>query len=76
MKIFILGLIFGLVIQPLLDGFTSLLLSLFETIKSYFAVKISTNNQKMAKLNDDSPKHAIGFVVPGEEEYYDEEDDL
>jgi hypothetical protein len=30
----------------------------------------------MAKLNDDSPKHAIGFVVPGEEEYCDEEDDL
>ena len=74
MKIFILGLIFGLSVQPLLDGFTSLILSFFEMIRSYFGVIISRNNQKIAKLSDDSPKHAIGFVVEDrEEEEYDDD---
>lgn len=68
MKIFILGLVFGLVIQPLLDGFTSLILSFFEMIKGYFALKIAQHNQKIHELSIDQPQtqRPIGFLA-GEE---------
>lgn len=73
LKIFILGLIFGLVIQPLLDGFTSLILSFFEMIKGYFALKIAQSNQKIQNLSTDVPTQcAIGFAL-GEEV---EDDDI
>lgn len=69
MKIFILGLIFGLFIQPLLDGFTSLILSFFEMIKGYFALKIAQNNQKIQNLSTDAPTHhTIGFALREEVE--------
>ena len=66
LEIFILGLIFGLVLLPIFDGLTSLFLSFFEMIKSYFAVIIANNNQKIHKLSIDSPKCQIGFDL-GEE---------
>lgn len=59
---------------PLLDGFTSLVLSFFEMIKSYFARVIATNNQKIQELSIDAPKHAIGFAI--EEEVEDYNDDI
>lgn len=68
-KIFILGLIFGIVILPILDSLTSLILSFLETIKSYLGIKIAKNNQKMQNFSfDDSPQRAIGFVIDEEEE--------
>lgn len=69
---FILGLLFSLVLLPVLDGFTSLILSLFEMIKSYFARLIATNNQKIQELSAEPPKFKIGFDL-GEEV---ENDDL
>ena len=57
MNLFIFGLVFGMFLQPLLDGLCSLILSFFEMIKSYFATIISKNNKKM----QDEPKHPIGF---------------
>jgi hypothetical protein len=71
LEIFVLGLIFGLVIQPLLDGFASLILSFFEMIKSYFAVVISKNNKRMTD-EEKTTIRKIGFVT--EEEI--EDDDL
>ena len=68
MEKFIIGLVFGLSIQPLLDGFTSLVLSFFKMIKSYFAVKIAANNQKISILSD-GKKTILGFR--GEVEDYD-----
>jgi hypothetical protein len=62
MKLFIFGLVFGMFLQPLLDGLCSLILSFFEMIKSYFAAVISNNNKKM----QDTPHNPIGFK--GEEE--------
>ena len=72
MAIFIMGLVFGIVMLPLLDGFTSLVLSFFEMIKSYFARVIATNNQKIQELSTDAPKHAIGFSIGEEAEDYDD----
>lgn len=73
MEKFILGLICVLVIIPVLDGITSLFVSLIEMIKSWFAVIIAKNNQKIQDLSaPDIPQRVIGFSV-GEE---GEEDDL
>jgi hypothetical protein len=66
-----MGLIFGIAMLPLLDGFTSLVLSFFEMIKSYFALKIANNNQKIQELSADPPKHIIGFDLRGEVEEND-----
>lgn len=75
MEIFVLGMVFCMVVQPLCDGFTSLILSFFEMIKSYFAIKISENNQKI-QCNAPSSTHAIGFQYTEEEgdDYYDDDD--
>ena len=72
LAIFIMGLVFGVSILPLLDSFTSLVLSFFEMIKSYFARVIATNNQKIQELSIDAPKHAIGFAIGEEVEDYDD----
>jgi len=64
---FILGLIFVLVVIPTLDGFTTLIVSFMEMIKSWFAVIIAKNNQKIQNLSaPDIPQRAIGFTI-GEE---------
>lgn len=72
MAIFIMGLIFGVSILPLLDSFTSLILSFIEMIKSYFARIIATNNQKIQKLSIDAPKQMIGFSIGEEVEDYND----
>ena len=74
MAIFIMGLVFGIVMLPLLDGFTSLALSFFEMIKSYFARAIAKNNQKIQELSIDTPKRTIGFAIG--EEVEDDDDDI
>lgn len=73
MAIFVMGLFFGIVMLPLLNGFTSLVLSFFEMIKSYFARIIAENNQKIQELSIDTPKHAIGFAIGEEVEDYDDD---
>lgn len=73
MLIFIMGLVFGIAMLPLLDGFTSLVLSFFEMVKSYFARTIAINNQKIQELSIDAPKHAIGFSIEEEVEDYDDD---
>lgn len=66
--------VFCMVVQPLFDGFTSLILSFFEMIKSYFATVISKNNQKI-QCNTPNSVHAIGFQYTEEEgEEYDDDD--
>ena len=72
LAIFIMGLVFGIVILPLLDGFTSLVLSFFEMIKSYFALKIAKNNQKIQEVSSE-PQRMIGFNLSGEEEEIDDD---
>lgn len=73
---FICDMIFVLVVQPLLDSFTSLIMSFIEMIKSYFAVKIANNNQKIQETGPSEPQHVIGFVAPDDDEYYGEEEEF
>ena len=67
MQNFIFGLVFALAIIPILDGLTSLILSFFEMIKSYFGFKIAESNQKIQNLSTEPPRRKIGFDLPGEE---------
>ena len=68
---FILGM---LVVQagfPLLDGLTALLLTILESAKGYFSVKVAEYNAKMRQITYDNPKgktNQIGFVFDEEEE--------
>lgn len=45
-------------------------------IKSYFAVKIANNNQKIQETGPSEPQHVIGFVTPDDDEYYGEEEEF
>ena len=72
MENFLFGLIFAIVLLPLFDGLTTLVLSFFEMIKSFFARVINYNNNKINDLEDNIVKNKIGFSI--EEEV--EEDDL
>ena len=72
MENFLFGLIFAIVLLPLFDGLTTLVLSFFEMIKSFFARVINYNNNKINGLEDNIVKNKIGFSI--EEEV--EEDDL
>ena len=72
MENFLFGLIFAIVLLPLFDGLTTLVLSFFEMIKSFFARVINYNNNKINGLEDNLVKNKIGFSI--EEEV--EEDDL
>lgn len=71
MENFLFGLIFAIVLLPLFDSLTTLVLSFFEMIKSFFARVINHNN-KINGLEDNIVKNKIGFSI--EEEV--EEDDL
>lgn len=65
-----------LVIQmgfPILDGITSLILTMLEAAKGYFSMKITEYNIKMKKSREEegSVKNPIGFVY--EEDLENEE---
>lgn len=69
---FILGMVFILTVQPLLDSLTALILSFFEMIKSYIGVVIHNNNEKMEDYQEQT--YAIGFQYTPEEEEEEEFD--
>lgn len=74
MKEFILGILFIMVAQPIIDGITSLFLTWVEDIKTAVGVRIAEKGQQIDALSATEPQYAIGFAVPEEEEY--EDDDL
>lgn len=72
--IFICGFVFASVISPLLDSFTSWCATMFEVPKGKCAVKIAKQQEEINKLTD-PPAHQIGFCIPDEPEYYEDEDE-
>lgn len=72
MEIFILGLIFGLFIQPILEGLANLILTYLEALKSELNVTIVKNERIMRGEEDMPPKNPIGFKLSGEEEDTDD----
>ena len=64
---FFLGLITGIMILPILKELTLVIISYFQTIESYLAVKINNNNQKIQQEDSiGTLKHAIGFNLEEE----------
>ena len=76
MYLFIFGLVFGLVIQPLLDSFTSLVIAWVEAVKSKCGLTIAINNQKIEDSISEPHMATIGFDMSGGEEVEDEDDDI
>ena len=83
-KCFILGMIFLLVAEPILDTIVGTIQTAFEAIKAKINVYISHKNVEISKLNaeiqgfeESQETQAIGFALPEEEYYYDngEEED-
>ena len=80
-RCFILGMIFLLVVEPILDTIVGTIQTAFEAIKAKISVYISHKNVEISKLNaeiqgyeESQETQAIGFALP-EEEYYDDEEE-
>ena len=74
MYLFILGFVFALMVQPIAEGITNVILTLFELLKSNMAIKINKNNQQISGGGGERT-HAIGFSVADCVDYEEEDDD-
>ena len=75
MEYFILAILLIYVIVPVLEGITSLLLTMIETAKGYFGVQIAKYNNSIHNMpEENSYTHSIGFSYSTNEEE-DEEDE-
>ena len=81
-KCFVLGMIFLLVAEPILDTIVETIQTAFEAIKAKISVYILHKNVEISKLNaeiqgyeEPQETQAIGFALPQEEYYDDEEED-
>lgn len=65
---FLLGMVFIIICQPLLEGITNLLLTTMELLRSKLAVGINKNN-RIIEMEDDIEEFTInGFRQEEEEE--------
>lgn len=74
---FVLGIIFVSYLMPILDSASAWLLTWFEAKKATQSEKVNRANIKMrqeAVSADASPMHTIGFQLP-DDDYYSEEDE-
>lgn len=77
MEYFILAILLIQVILPVLDGLTSLLLTIIETAKGYFGVKVAKYNNRIRdiQMGENIPTvNSIGFSYETKEE--EDDDDL
>lgn len=81
-KWFILGMIFLLIAEPILDAIAGTIQTAFEAIKAKLSVYILHKNVEISKLNaeiqgfeEPQETQAIGFELPQEEYYYDDEEE-
>ena len=75
MKYFIFGMIFATVITPILDSAAVVLITILESIKGRFSIKIAEYNDKIQKLGEEPVNtRVIGFAAPTEEEEVDYEE--
>ena len=81
-KCFVLGMIFLLVVEPILDAIVETIQTAFEALKAKISVYILHKNVEISKLNaeiqgyeEPQETQAIGFALPQEEYYDDEEED-
>ena len=74
---FILGILFIEVVIPIVEALVNLILTLIEVAKGKSSFTIAQLSADIAKINEPEkqPQRAIGFVVPSDENYEEEEDD-
>ena len=70
---FILGIVFALVIIPIMDSLTSLIITFLEMLKSHLGIYIARNNQRIEE-NSTRPQRLIGFTVSEKEEEVEDDD--
>ena len=75
---FIAGILFYIVVQPLLESFTELVQVKLEAVKAKYAVQVTKMNKEVRDLQkpeEEISTHVIGFRMPDDEEEELEEDD-
>ena len=74
---FILGILFIEVVIPIVESLVNLILTWIEVAKGKSSFTIAQLSADIAKINEPEkqPQRAIGFVVPSDENYEEEEDD-
>lgn len=73
MKKFILGLATGILILPLAEGLLELILTWVEVAKIAPLKKIQKYNTESPESEEKQDTYCIGFQVPNEEEYEDDD---
>lgn len=73
MYMFFLGFLFAIMVQPIAEGLSTLILTFFELIKSHWAITINKNNQLIQGGKESV--HAIGFCAPDDYDYEEEDED-
>lgn len=74
LKKFIAGIIFATTIAPILDSTASVIMTGLELIKGKWSVKIAEYNYQIQKMGEEPTNtHAIGFVIPAEEDDYEDD---
>ena len=69
MEYFILGILFGNYIMPILDSLGSIVMTWCEAVKGKLAIKVAEYNMRIRKISDDEPKkRPIGFVMEEEDD--------
>ena len=68
MNQFILGIIFALMVIPIADGLTGIILTFFEMLKSSMSTVIMKNNHQIQNSDGDTETRPIGLLTLKEEE--------
>lgn len=72
LQYFILGIVFVLLVSPIVEGLCTLILAGMEVIKGYWTLKITKINVQIRKMSleedEEIPHNPIGFVWPTKEE--------
>lgn len=72
------GLVFIAFIFPILEGISSVILTALELLKGKMNIKIAEINfriQRIATQEEEEPHRAIGFVLPNNDEEYEDDED-
>lgn len=76
MEYFILGILFGNYIMPILDSLGSIIMTWCEAVKGKLAIKVAEYNHQISLIGEEEVQtYQIGFQAPpsAEEEEYDED---
>ena len=66
--------VFALAIIPIVESAAAVVMTGLEVIKGKWSLKIADYNKQISNLDDEpESSHAIGFVIPEEEDDYEDD---